>query len=71
MLEQAIGRLGSLGTAQPGIPLWLLGPTADRAYEHILQVTYTIADLAGQDTIEPDHLAEAIQYRSRGRKLWM
>jgi len=36
-----------------------------RAYHRIIKIARTIADLAGQDTIEIPHLAEAIQYRQR------
>jgi magnesium chelatase family protein len=42
-----------------------------RAYDGILKVSRTVADLAASDAISPEHVSEAIQHRTFNRTLWI
>ncbi|MFG0298905.1 MAG: YifB family Mg chelatase-like AAA ATPase [Phycisphaerales bacterium JB047] len=53
LLEQAMTQLG----------------LSARAYDKIRRVALTIADIAGSDTVRPEHVGEAVQYRLLDRKL--
>ena len=62
-------RINTQGESLLKMAISKLGLSA-RAYDRILKVSRTIADLEGKTDILPNHVAEAIQYRSLDRNLW-
>jgi len=59
-LDSTGRRLIKVATRQLGL--------SARGYHRVLKLARTIADLAGREKIETQHLAEALQYRSRRRE---
>ncbi len=62
-------RLDQQGAELLKMAMTKLGFSA-RAYDRILKVSRTIADLENEENILPQHVSEAIQYRSLDRELW-
>ncbi len=68
-MVQEVCAVNEAGKALLKTAMARLGLSA-RAYDRILKVSRTIADLAGTEEIRIEHLAEAIQYRSLDRDNW-
>ncbi|KAB2846469.1 MAG: ATP-binding protein, partial [Ignavibacterium sp.] len=66
---RAFCKLNDQGEELLKIAMTKLGLSA-RAYDRILKVSRTIADLENSQDILPQHISEAIQYRSLDRELW-
>jgi magnesium chelatase family protein len=62
-------KLDSSGSELLKMAINKLGLSA-RAFERILKVSRTIADLESSPNILPQHVSEAIQYGSLDRELW-
>ncbi len=68
-LLSEVCKINETGNALLKTAMEKLGLSA-RAYDRILKVARTIADLDNSNTIETNHLAEAIQFRSLDREGW-
>lgn len=72
MNHKQVRKFCSLGKEESGLLKMAMTELnfSARAYDKILKVSRTIADLDGAEQIKTDHLAEAIQYRSLDRNFF-
>jgi len=72
MTSQQLKRFCPLDTSAEGMMEMAMNELnfSARAYDRILKVARTIADLAGSEPILGEHVGEAIQYRTLDRNLW-
>jgi len=68
-MVRKVCQISEAGTILLKTAMERLGLSA-RAYDRILKVARTIADLAGNENVELEHLAESINYRSLDRDGW-
>ncbi|PGH37700.1 MAG: magnesium chelatase, partial [Candidatus Nephrothrix sp. EaCA] len=68
-MVKSICQINEAGRSLLKMAMERLGLSA-RAYDRILKVSRTIADLSASSEIKIEHLAEAIQYRSLDRENW-
>ncbi|MBC7417293.1 MAG: YifB family Mg chelatase-like AAA ATPase [Pedobacter sp.] len=68
-MVRKVCQISDAGVALLKTAMERLGLSA-RAYDRILKVARTIADLADSETVEVEHLAESINYRSLDRQGW-
>jgi len=69
-MVRKICKLNDAGSQMLKKAITSLGLSA-RAYDRILKVSRTIADLEHAEQIQPQHVAEAIQYRTLDREGWL